>query len=106
MFHLERGESVQEEGLRMGKDEVHIEGDVGWDLGFEGGPAFYGRRSTLTLVSPLAVPEQPIMHDPFCPCAWICLAQVSIVVERLTKNEHCHPVTTSLKQEPVRITRK
>ncbi len=57
MFHVETGESVEGEGLRMGKDEVHIEGDVGWDLGFEGGPGnpgFSGRRSTLTLVSPLA----------------------------------------------------
>lgn len=54
MFHVETGESVKEEGLRTGKDEVHIEGDVGWDLGFEGGPGVSGRRSTLTLVIPLA----------------------------------------------------
>ncbi len=38
MFHLETGESVTRGGLRIGKDEVHIEGDVGWDWGFEGGP--------------------------------------------------------------------
>lgn len=57
MFHLETGESVKGGGLTIGKDEVHIEGDVGWDLGFEGGPGnpgFSGRRSTLTLVSQLA----------------------------------------------------
>lgn len=38
----------------MGTDEGHIEGDMGWDLGFDGGPGFSGRRSALMLVRPLA----------------------------------------------------